>query len=245
MKLGNGLQSLSVIVAWLQLAGCSAYGIPAAQNSAARWQHETSGTTLPLVEVGPGNDPSVNVSAADIYAIGQKGCGVVFHREPTLWRQVLGETCYYCVTCKTKGSWSGDSVSFWVTADENVARRSEGATSEELIATPAQHPLRAIWGRSPTDVFAVGDHGTIVHFDGTAWTLMNDGDVADDLRAVEGDTSGRLFVVGTNGTVLQLHGSSWEREDASAVGIALNDLTLLDSGEVIVVGDQGTILVRR
>ena len=31
--------------------------------------------------------------------------------------------------------------------------------------------LNAVWAAGPRDVFAVGDHGTIVHWDGSRWTV--------------------------------------------------------------------------
>ena len=32
--------------------------------------------------------------------------------------------------------------------------------------------LNAIWGSSGNDVFAVGDFGTILHYNGSAWSVM-------------------------------------------------------------------------
>src|SRR5512134_2915119 len=34
---------------------------------------------------------------------------------------------------------------------------------------PQGNPLFAVWGRTPSDVWAVGPIGTIIHFDGTRW----------------------------------------------------------------------------
>ena len=35
--------------------------------------------------------------------------------------------------------------------------------------------LRSIWGNSPNDVWAVGDKGTIIHWDGRQWSKINAG----------------------------------------------------------------------
>ena len=35
---------------------------------------------------------------------------------------------------------------------------------------PQGNPLNSVWQSSDTDIWAVGDHGTIVHWDGKAWT---------------------------------------------------------------------------
>jgi hypothetical protein len=71
--------------------------------------------------------------------------------------------------------------------------------------------LNAIWGTSPSDVFAVGDG--IVHYDGAAWRAMS---VSIDYRlnAVWGASSSNVFAVGgmfeqTAGGILHYDGSSW------------------------------------
>ena len=35
--------------------------------------------------------------------------------------------------------------------------------------------LYGVWGASPTDVFAVGENGTILHYDGSSWESMSSG----------------------------------------------------------------------
>ena len=62
--------------------------------------------------------------------------------------------------------------------------------------------LRSVWVVAPNDVYAVGEGGTIVHYDGSAWTTMNSG-VVVALNEIHG-TSTDLFVVGAGGTVLRL-----------------------------------------
>ena len=36
-----------------------------------------------------------------------------------------------------------------------------------------------MWGSGSSDVFAVGKAGTIVHYDGAAWTIMASGTISD------------------------------------------------------------------
>jgi photosystem II stability/assembly factor-like uncharacterized protein len=77
--------------------------------------------------------------------------------------------------------------------------------------------LRAIWGSGATDVWAVGEAGTIVHTRGDgAWTAQPSG-VSDDLHGVWGAGARDLYVVGAvampswTGSVLRSHdgGASW------------------------------------
>jgi hypothetical protein len=75
--------------------------------------------------------------------------------------------------------------------------------------------LSAVWGSSATDVFAVGEAGTIVHFDGTAWSAMQSG-TTDDLEDVFGFGPNDVYAAGGNwhtdhdtGFVLHFDGIAW------------------------------------
>ena len=63
----------------------------------------------------------------------------------------------------------------------------------------------AIWGSSSTDVYAVGDGGTILHYDGNTWSNMPSG-TSDTLSAVWGSSSSDVYTVGTNGIILHYSG---------------------------------------
>ena len=55
---------------------------------------------------------------------------------------------------------------------------------------PQGNTLRDVWGSSGTDVFAVGDVGTIIHYDGDLWTVMKS-ETEETLRGVGGSSGGR------------------------------------------------------
>jgi uncharacterized protein YjdB len=73
-------------------------------------------------------------------------------------------------------------------------------------ATYAQ--LNGVWGTSATNVYAVGNGGTILHYDGASWTSMVSGSSAN-LNAVWGTSATDVFAVGTGGTILHYDGSHW------------------------------------
>jgi photosystem II stability/assembly factor-like uncharacterized protein len=54
-------------------------------------------------------------------------------------------------------------------------------------------------------VFAVGNHGTLLHYDGTTWSSVPS-NTTEDLYGVSG-SSNQLFVVGNNGTVVLFDGA--------------------------------------
>jgi hypothetical protein len=68
--------------------------------------------------------------------------------------------------------------------------------------------LGSVWGSSGSDIFAVGDHGTILHYDGTAWSTMTSG-MTDWLYGVWGSSDSDVFAVGYNGTTLHYGGEGY------------------------------------
>jgi len=72
--------------------------------------------------------------------------------------------------------------------------------------------VQSIWGNSSSDVYFVGDNGSIVHYDGTTFTLMDSGTKLL-LRDVAGNGE-HVFVVGRNysgeNVVLSLENGQWQ-----------------------------------
>jgi hypothetical protein len=97
---------------------------------------------------------------------------------------------------------------------------------------PQGNTLRDVWGSSGTDVFAVGDVGTIIHYDGFAWTSMNSG-TTENLQAVWGFSG-----VGWNGIILHYDGSSWTEMESPATEY-LSGLWGDSSSDVFAVGRFG------
>jgi hypothetical protein len=54
-----------------------------------------------------------------------------------------------------------------------TAKAAFSADWEWQNPLPQGHTLNDVWGSSGTDVFAVGTCGTILHYDGQSWTVMN------------------------------------------------------------------------
>lgn len=65
--------------------------------------------------------------------------------------------------------------------------------------------LHAVHGASAHDVWAVGDSGLALHYDGTAWTTV-DSAVPGALNAVWAAASNDVWMVGEAGTVLRWNG---------------------------------------
>jgi hypothetical protein len=103
--------------------------------------------------------------------------------------------------------------------------------------------LRKVWGSTPKDVFAVGDSGTIVHYDGNTgnnWAVMNSGS-SRNLYGVWGNSGSDAFAAGAGGEILHYNGTAWSAM-ASPSTSDLADIRPMPGGIVFAVGTGGIIL---
>lgn len=106
---------------------------------------------------------------------------------------------------------------------------------------PADINLYGLWGSGPSDLFAVGDGGQILHYDGSAFSIVNSPTV-NNLRAVWGSGPKDVFAVGAGGTVLHFDGSSWSIMQLP--GAPLNALSCLAGtgpNDVYAAGSGGAV----
>ena len=119
-------------------------------------------------------------------------------------------------------------------------RAAEGRNGLGPVPLPPANDLYGVNGSGPTNVYAVGDTGSILHYDGTRWaTLASPQPVL--LRSVWTANADLTYIVGAEGTMLTASGetitalpSPTTRFLRSVWGIAPND--------VYAVGDTGTII---
>jgi hypothetical protein len=74
--------------------------------------------------------------------------------------------------------------------------------------------LRGVWTHSPSQVYVVGDGGTVLFYDGSSWSKLTTPQLTADLHAVCGaqtNTSGQLgvYMVGESPYVWRLQDNSW------------------------------------
>ena len=77
---------------------------------------------------------------------------------------------------------------------------------------PQGDNLLSVWGASGSDVFAVGESGTVVHYDGAVWTVLDCGS-ATALQDVWGVSGTDVYIVGYGGQVLHHDGTGWTGEN--------------------------------
>jgi hypothetical protein len=108
------------------------------------------------------------------------------------------------------------------------------------VSVPTQSRLRAVWGSAANDVFAVGDTGTVLRYDGIAWRAFPR-PTARDLRALWGRGPTEVYAVGDSGTVLRYNGVTWKILTAPWKSIVYALFGGPGAGSVTGVGEGGRI----
>jgi hypothetical protein len=83
--------------------------------------------------------------------------------------------------------------------------------SWQQLSTGITEDLTAVWGSSATDVYAVGDNGTIIHSaDGSTWSIPLASDTTENLTGIWGSSSGDVYAIGRSGVIAHhFDGTQW------------------------------------
>lgn len=135
-------------------------------------------------------------SATDIYIVG-KGA---LRRDATGW-SALSPPSGYCTYFEDV--WSvGPSTVFFVGYKQYYLGCAMRLTDGKIWkAQKIPVHLKALWGTSPTSVYAVGSKGGYYQFDGTQWKKLPMG-TGVDLWDIWGTSATNVYIVGVNGTIL-------------------------------------------
>jgi hypothetical protein len=145
---------------------------------------------------------------------------------------------------------AGDDV--WAVGRDGAALRDEGGTWVSF-ASSTEVDLWGVWGAAADDVWAVGGGGaedlpTLLHFDGTAWSLA---ELPDDmprssnaLFKVWGADAEHVFVVGEGGVALDGVGPAWNPTYAESIApfIAVRGRS---ADDVVAVGGRSNARIAR
>ncbi len=127
----------------------------------------------------------------------------------------------------------------------------------EVMQSPSKAQLLAVWGRSETDVYAVGWEGTVLHYDGVAWAqetttstqpLTSIGGIPTPYPSEEMPmpmvVDGPIYAVGWQGTILERTvGGAWQPAAGNAtVSADLFGLAMFSETQAMIVGEKGTVL---
>ena len=199
--------------------------------------------------VSPTRSPDIFLSAIqavsdnDVWLVGVRppgglsniSPGAVFHFDGSSWSPELVASAGLRRVERTSGL--------------GVVAVGQNGALVRLVADPAPHiidlrvgptvELRSTFGSSPADMWAVGDAGTVVHYDGHNLASVPSGTTAD-LRDVWGTGPSDVWVVGTQGTLLHYDGRAFTSM-SSGTDVELRAVFTADPGDVWIAGDAGVL----
>lgn len=137
-----------------------------------------------------------------------------------------------------RDAWAEDVVS------ENAADSSDASVCENKFEglspiesscgwTGERGAPYGVWGSSASDIYVVGRHGFVTHYDGSAWTQLDLG-TYENLWGVWGTAPDNIFITGSD-WVYRFDGKSWRRQQVEGNGLGwvwgLSACSVFSTGE--------------
>lgn len=131
----------------------------------------------------------------------------------------------------------GESSNRGIVAIWNGSNWTEYRDDYFLARGDTVYPLRAIWGASPNDVWAVGDKGTIIHWNGTQWKKVDAG-INTRINSIWGTSQNDIYIVavsGINSVLFKYDGLTWVNISPN-IGIFATTLWKTNPGKLLIGG---------
>ena len=168
------------------------------------WEADTLGDWNSWINAVWGSSPD-NVWAVGWITRGDWGTNIV-HWNGNQWED------YDYFEADLNGMFGLDSNNIWAVGEtlhgqigEALIAHYDGSTWKTVHVDYENPYLMGVWASAPDDVFAVGDRGTILHYDGNAWTKM-DSLTDKQLRDVWGFAHNDVYACGA----MPPPGEPWE-----------------------------------
>ncbi|MFC1591428.1 DUF4372 domain-containing protein [Thermodesulfobacteriota bacterium] len=120
-----------------------------------------------------------------------------------------------------------------------AAQEEESETWKWISPLPTGYDLNSVWGTSDSNVYAVGDEGTILHYDGSSWSSV-ESPTDYDLNAIAGNSASDIYAVGERGIVLHFNGEYWSTNTLGST-LDLVALQAIPPADFYAVDAEGTI----
>jgi hypothetical protein len=146
-----------------------------------------------------------------------------------------------------RGIWASSGTDVYAvgtnTGGANTFHSSDhGATWSPQLAMGLAVDLNAVSGTSSSDVYLVGDSGTILHGSGTAWATQTCPAGSVRLLAIWAISAGDIYIAGGSNTILHsAGGGSWIQQTAVDATVELRGVWGV-AGHIWAVGSGGKIL---
>ncbi|MBN2239840.1 MAG: dockerin type I repeat-containing protein [Dehalococcoidales bacterium] len=188
------------------------------------------------------------LSSTDIYAVGYTNIrGVVYHYTDEGWSTidvpVDFDFRFYDVWGTSPADIYFAGIKYPLSGEYTYIpfiMHFDGVNWTTMDTPEIETNLKAIWGTSENDIFAVGAFSTILHFDGTNWVKM-DCPTVGNCYGVHGDTTDTIYVACSGGKILRLsETNTWElfRNDIDMMSKEIFDVFYCSGTDIYAVGSR-------
>jgi hypothetical protein len=189
-------------------------------------------------------------AASDVWAVGERHVAngdksaIVMHWNGTIWADALVTEPFPAAEgfIRFDSVWASGPTDVWVGGFVN--RRGAASTSGNMLHFDgtawapaalsdeqlARRPITAIFGASPTDVWAAPG----LHWDGREWSTVL-AERTTDVVAIHGRATDDVVGVGRDGGVIHFNGATWEDWNAPLTDDAIVDAWGAANGELFAV----------
>ena len=189
------------------------------------------------------------VPGGEVFLVGDQdyagGPPMAFQGTVGAWTSLLTPTLPDVDLLDVAGTTADDVV--MVGTGGTILRRS-GTSDLVQDVSGTSETLRSVWVDASGEAFAVGDNGTILHWDGSAWSAMtapSDPWFGTPLHGVWGTSPTNVFAVGASGTLLRYRGGSWTTIPLEVVADLTDVWGTLENNVFVVANDRSGIIVHR
>jgi hypothetical protein len=213
--------------------GTTLYNIYAVGTKGTICQINTNGDWAPVTGLPSGLTTTTftaigGSSASDIWVTGT--AGVMLHYNGTTWSlvtPVIGTTLM--------GVTSGSATSVAIVGTNGTLLNYTG--SQFALSPQAGVPIYGIWATDTNNIYA-SSIGTILHYNGSAWTNAYPGAI-DTYNAISGASNSEIFTVGSLGDASIYSGSAWASVNFGSG--AINDVWVINSTLAYGCGNAGAL----
>jgi hypothetical protein len=223
----------------------------------AVWADGRSGTQIYAQRLDASGDPQWASDGAPVCTVsGQKGVLDIMPRGPgsavAYWTMPQTDGFYNLFAQRIDGNgdqmWGAGGKQFSPTLntcrDAQAIADGEGGVVfawEHVLPVPYNSVIRSLWGFSSNDIYAVGEVGLILHYDGSTWTRMSS-PTQMHLRGVWGTAGDNVYAVGDGCAILHFDGGSWSLEACPAPNAELRGIWGSGPHDIWAVGMYGVLL---
>jgi hypothetical protein len=166
----------------------------------------------------------------DVYAAGDDG--QVLAKSGTGWRTMVQNEDNVILEL-----WGFSGNAIFAAAGDKILRFNGDFWSVSYHTDDTLANYVSVWGLTPWDVYAAGDYGMVLHYDGSRWQELSTGS-DKNISAIRGTANGLVFTAGEDGVILKYDGTRWVQLYAKS-GYYFQGLLVRGANRLVAVGQNG------